>query len=138
MSEAVAATLADLQWMCGPWTGDLGPQQVEENWSEPKGGTMSTMIRLTSETETIMIELISIREADGSLILHLRQFSPALEPVLIQDMPLAALTATSALFDGPEDGRIKHLGYRAMGSDKMEVDVTLLDGTVLTAGLERG
>ena len=99
---------------------------------------MSTMIRLTSDTETIMIELISIREVEGSLVLHLRQFSPALEPVLIQDMPLAALTATSVTFDGPPDGRIKQLGYRAMGSDKMEVDVTLLDGNVLTAGLLRG
>lgn len=131
------ATLADVQWMSGGWTGALGPQTVEERWSEPKGGTMSTMIRLTTESETIMIELISIREVDESLVLHLRQFSPALEPVLTQDMPLASITAGSVTFDGPAGGGIQGLAYRSMDAASMEVDVTLLDGTVLTAGLTR-
>ena len=73
---ATAATLSDLHWMVGSWTGSLGPQTVEEAWSEPAGGTMSTMIRLTSATDTLMVELIVIREEGSSLILHLRQFSP--------------------------------------------------------------
>lgn len=132
------ATLADTQWMCGAWVGDLGPQTVEECWSEPKGGTMSTMVRLTTETETIMIELMSIREVDGSLVLHLRQFSPALEPVLTQDMPLASISLGTATFDGPDGGGIQGLGYRSIDDSSMEVDVTLLDGTVLTAALNRG
>ena len=131
------ATLANVQWMSGGWGGALGPQQVEERWSEPKGGTMSTMVRLTTETETIMIELISIREVDDSLLLHLRQFSPALEPVLTQDMPLASIGADHATFDGPAGGGIQGLAYRSMDASSMEVDVTLADGTVLTAGLTR-
>ncbi len=135
--DKLTATLADVQWMSGGWSGALGPQRVEERWSEPKGGTMSTMVRLTTETETIMIELISIREADNSLILHLRQFSPALEPVLTQDMPLASIGAGNAMFDGPAGGGIQGLAYRSMDSSNMEVDVTLADGTVLTASLTR-
>ena len=123
--------------MCGAWTGELGPQSVEECWSEPKGGTMSTMIRLTTDAETVMIELISIREVDQSLVLHLRQFSPALQPLLTQDMPLASITAGSATFVGPAGGGIQRLGYRCIDTSSMEVDVTLLDGTVLTAGLKR-
>lgn len=136
-SNKVTASLADLRWMCGAWVGDLGPQTVEEHWSQPKGGTMSTMIRLTTESETVMIELISIREADESLVLHLRQFSPALQPQLTQDMPLATLTASGATFDGPDGGGIQTLGYRSIDAANMEVDVTLLDGTVLTAALKR-
>lgn len=123
--------------MCGAWVGDLGPQTVEECWSEPKGGTMSTMIRLTTATETVMIELISIRETDDSLVLHLRQFTPALEPVLTQDMPLASIAPGNVTFDGPEGGGIQGLGYRSVDASTMEVDVTLLDGTVLTAALQK-
>lgn len=136
-SNKPKAALADVQWMSGGWCGALGPQTVEERWSEPKGGTMSTMVRLTTETETIMIELISIREADDSLVLHLRQFSPALEPVLTQDMPLASIGPGNATFDGPAGGGIQGLAYRSMDASNMEVDVTLADGTVLTAGLTR-
>ena len=92
-NSTFAATLADLHWMVGSWSGSLGPQTVEEAWSTPRGGTMSTMIRLTSETSTNMVELIVIREENDSLILHLRQFSPALELRLAQDMPLKELSA---------------------------------------------
>jgi uncharacterized protein DUF6265 len=134
---AQTATLADLHWMVGPWTGSLGPQQVAEDWSAPVGGTMSTMVRLTTAAETIMVELIVIRESDDTLVLHLRQFTPALEMVLSQDMPLTAWTSKRVAFQGPEGAGIKMLAYRKTGDGQMEVDVTVSDGTVLTAALRR-
>lgn len=136
-SNAVAASLGDLQWMVGSWTGKLGDQTVQEAWSTPSGGTMSTMIRLTDANTTVMIELISIREVDGSLILHLRQFSPALELRLAQDMPLEKLTENSVRFTAPDGSGIAALTYRLMSAQSMEVDVTLADGTVLTAAVHR-
>ena len=134
---AQAATLADLHWMVGAWAGPLGPQTVEEDWSAPAGGTMSTMVRLSSATETIMIELIVIREENESLILHLRQFSPSLMLVLSQDMPLESLSSERVAFAGPVDDAIKMLAYRNISPEQMEVDVTVADGTVLTAKLRR-
>ena len=134
---AIAATLADLHWMVGSWRGSLGPQTVEEAWSEPNGGTMSTMIRLTSATDTLMVELIVIREEGDSLVLHLRQFTPALEQVLAQDMPLGALTGGSVSFAAPGEAGIRMLTYRHISGTRMEVDVTTADGTVVTAALER-
>lgn len=136
-ANPVSATLADLSWMCGGWTGALGPQNVEEAWSQPSGGTMSTMVRLMTATETLMIELIVIREEAQSLVLHLRQFSPALEVRLAQDMPLTAISASEVSFQGPEGSGIPQLAYRRMNDQTMEVDVTTGDGTVLTAALQR-
>ncbi len=133
----ITATLTDLRWMQGAWQGELGEQFVEEAWSKPTGGTMSTMVRLTTATAILMIELIAIREHDGTLILHLRQFTPDLQPVLAQDMPLAAITDTSVSFTGPADSRIKGLRYRKMGDQGMAVDVTVSDNQVLTAELTR-
>ena len=137
ITSASAATLADLHWMVGAWTGSLGPQTVEEAWSPPRGGTMATMVRLSGDDNTHMIELIVIREDGDSLTLHLRQFSPALELRLEQDMPLSTLNEKSVEFAGPEGARIKALGYRNVGPENMEVDVTVTDGTVVTATLTR-
>ncbi len=134
---ALAATLADIQWMSGGWRGSLGPQNVEEAWSKPVGGTMATMIRLSSATETYMIELAVIREEHDSLVLHLRQFTPQLELLLAQDMPLNTLTPDRVSFLGPSDGGIKMLAYRRTSTTQMEVDVTIADGTVVTAQLTR-
>lgn len=136
-TQAAQATLADLDWMVGGWRGVLGEQTVEEAWSQPSGGTMSTMIRLNNPDSTYMVELIVIREVDGSLILHLRQFSPALELRLAQDMPLADLQADSVRFEAQPDAGIKALAYRNTGPNTMEVDVTVSDDMVVTAQLTR-
>lgn len=102
---------------------------------------MSTMVRLMSPTETLMIELLVIREtvdqAQHSLILHLRQFSPALEMRLSQEMPLKSVNADEVCFQGPEDSAITQLSYRRVGAQTMEVDVTTGGGPVLTAQLVR-
>ena len=98
---------------------------------------MSTMIRLTSAESTDMVELIVIREEADSLVLHLRQFSPALELRLTQDMPLAAITADSVTFKAPDGSAIPFLAYRRIDDEQMEVDVTVAGGQVLTAQLER-
>jgi len=134
---AIAAELSELHWMVGSWRGSLGPQTVEEAWSEPSGGTMSTMIRLTSATETLMVELVVIREEGGSLVLHLRQFDPTLQLVMAQDMTLAELTPQGVAFAGTQDAAIKMLAYRNINPERMEVDVTTADGTVMTAVLQR-
>jgi len=138
LDTTIPATLADLQWLCGRWHGTLGPQRVEEAWSQAAGGTMSTMARVTTDTETVLIELIAIREAEQTLLLHLRQFSPALELRLSQDMPLVELSSDKASFLGPQDSGISRLTYRLVAAGQLEVDVAMAGGPVLTAALSSG
>ncbi len=137
-SPSIAARLDDLAWMVGRWTGSLGEQTVEEAWSSPKAGTMATMVRLSSASGIDMIELIVIREANDTLVLHLRQFSPALQLRLAQDMPLATLEGQSVSFLAEPGAAIKALGYRREAADRLMVDVTIVEGTVLTAELRPG
>ncbi len=136
-ANPTTATLADISWMSGGWAGDLGPQHVEESWSQPSSGTMATMVRLMTDTQTLMIELIVIREEAQSLVLHLRQFSPALEERLTQDMPITDLAPDHVSFRASADSHITQLTYRRTDDQTMEVDVTTGDGTVLTAALRR-
>ena len=132
--SSVPASIDDLAWMVGSWVGSLGPQTVEEAWTPARSGTMATMSRLSSEGGVDIIELIVIREQDDTLMLHLRQFSPALELRLSQDMQLNALSPQSASFAAAEDAAIKQLAYSREG-DRLQVDVTIIDDTVFTAEL---
>lgn len=127
-NTTITATLEDLAWMCGPWQGSLGTQRVKENWSLPEGGTMSTMVRLLEGDTTQMIELIAIREHNDSLILHLRQFSPDLQPVTIQDMHLAELSEQTVAFECSSDAAnvsIPRLEYRGVAAKVMDVHVSV-------------
>lgn len=136
-TNKLSATLTDLHWMVGPWSGALGPQTVEEAWSAPSGGTMSTMVRLGDPDATQMIELMVIREQDNTLYLHLRQFDPTLQLRLAQDMTLAAITEDRVRFAGDSDATIQTLTYRSVGPSQMEVDVAFGEDAVVTAALRR-
>lgn len=98
---------------------------------------MSTMVRLLSGDSTIMVELIVIREHDDTLTLHLRQFTPDLQLVTSQDMPLLALSDSHVVFTGNAGDNIPQLAYHAESPTSMNVHVTTTDGSVVVATLNR-
>jgi hypothetical protein len=126
-----------LAWMAGPWRGSVGDRTVEENWRRPTADTLATMALLTDAGGVNMVELIVIRAHDGTLTLHLRQFSPALELRLEQNMPLAELGDRSVTFTA-DGAPIRQLGYRLVADDLMNVELTFADGTRITAEFTRG
>ena len=159
-AELCSGKLDDIKWMCGPWQGGLGPQRVQEHWSDPEGGTMSTMVRLLSGDTTDMIELICITEQENTLILHLRQFSPQLTLRTSQTMGLVEIGNDRVAFacDQPDEpsepdalASIPRLEYRSIGSESgtknapeaMEVHVSVANPAapdhpiVVTAQLQR-
>jgi len=141
-SSNTLASIESLSWMVGSWKGSLGPLTVEETWSAPATNSMDTMIRLTGPEGVQMIELIVIREvqdAEGkdTLVLHLRQFSPALAIRTSQDMQLQELGGQSVSFITKESAGITQLAYRRMAEDHLRVEVTVAKGDVLTADLHR-
>jgi len=89
---------------------------------------MSTMVRLLVGDTTAMIELISIRQQDESLMLHLRQFSPDLQLVTSQDMIVAEISPQQVAFICPPetlDPAIPRLEYRGIEANSMEVHVSV-------------
>ena len=67
------ATIDRLDWMTGNWAGQLGPNQLEENWIATEGGSIAAMVRMTGSGATSMFEMITIEEVDGSLMLNIQQ-----------------------------------------------------------------
>ena len=132
----ITASLGDLEWMVGPWRGALGSQTVAESWSEPFAGSMSTMVRLSSESSIDMIELIEIREINQKLSLHLRQFTSGLEAHYSGDFELAVCDHQGVRFESPGN-RIESLSYLKADGGGMRVEVGIVGGVVVGADLNR-
>jgi len=70
------ATLADMSWMIGNWTGKALGGVTEEVWTAPSGGVMLGMFRLTKNDKPVFYELVTLTEEGGSLIMRLKHFNP--------------------------------------------------------------
>ena len=58
LAQSPSATVSDLAWMTGHYSSDT----LEENWAEPKGGSIASLVRGIGDGATNMIELIVIEE----------------------------------------------------------------------------
>lgn len=73
--KSPAATIAEMEWFAGHWTGDAMGGISEEIWSPPKNGVMMGMYRLVANGKPVIYEFMTIVEENGSLVLRLKHFS---------------------------------------------------------------
>ena len=69
------ATIADMGWYEGRWTGSGLGGHNEEVWSPPRDGAMMGMYRMIKEGKPVFYELLIITEESGSLMIKLSTFS---------------------------------------------------------------
>jgi len=107
------AKIADLAWMTGNWAGNLGANQLEENWIMGEAGSIAAMVRMTGEGATSMFEMITIEEVNGSLMLHIQQWDPGMVARTEgpQEMELEAISNNSVKFKATSEGGMASLGY---------------------------
>jgi hypothetical protein len=124
-----AATVADLGWMTGTWSGAAGPNTLEENWVTPHDGSMAALVRMTGAQGVGMWEMITVEEKDGSLVLRIQQWNKGFEPrAEAQTMELAEIGANSVNFTAVDPGATtKSLGYSRDG-DKFTIHVVGANG----------
>lgn len=134
-----AATIDQLSWMTGNWAGDLGPNQLEENWIAPEGGSLAAMVRMTGNDGTSMFEMITIEEVDGSLELNIQQWDPGFEPRTDgpQTMELTEITDNSVMFEAVSPGGMATLGYSHPDEDTFMIHVGRPDGSTTDLELKR-
>jgi hypothetical protein len=73
-----AATIADMAWLAGHWTGDGLGGRSEEIWSPPEHGVMMGMYRHIQDDKPVFYEFLTLAEERGSLVLRLKHFHPDL------------------------------------------------------------
>jgi hypothetical protein len=70
------ATLSDIAWLQGHWTGEGLGGVSEEIWSPANGGVMMGMYRLLKDGKPVFYEFLMLVEENGTLAMKLKHFNP--------------------------------------------------------------
>lgn len=71
-----SATLDDVAWLAGSWSGEALGGTFEEVWNAPSAGSMVGMFKMLRDGEVSFYELMLFVEEEGSLSYKVRHFSP--------------------------------------------------------------
>lgn len=116
-----AASIDDVAWLTGRWSGEGLGSVAEETWLPPAGGAMAAVFRLVGEDGVQFYEIVTVREVEGSLLLQLKHFGPDLagweESDETVDFPLVDRNDEAFWFDG--------LTIERISTDEMHVWVAL-------------
>jgi hypothetical protein len=70
-----AATLNDVSWLVGNWSGEAFGSTFEEGWNPPSAGSMIGFFKLTDGDDVVFYELLLLVEEEGSLSLKVKHFN---------------------------------------------------------------
>jgi hypothetical protein len=112
-----AATIADMEWYAGRWTGSGLGGLNEEVWSPPRNGTMMGMYRMIKDGKPVFYELLLIAEENGSLAIKLKHFHADLRGWEERDASVRFRLVAK------RDGRIYFDGmtFERIGADRVKV-----------------
>jgi len=99
-----AASITDLQWIEGSWTGEAFGGQTEEVWTAPSAGSMMGMFKLISDGDISFYELMTISQKEKSLIMRIKHFNDDMkgweEKDEVVEFPLVDIKKNAVYFDG--------------------------------------
>ena len=118
-TPAVKPSVSALGWMTGTWAGPVGPNELEENWTVPKAGSIQALVRMTGGGKTSMVEMIVIEEEDDTLMLRLQQWDPGYKPRTPGPsvMKLVELGENTVAFEAITEAEIAKLRYTRDGDN---------------------
>jgi hypothetical protein len=116
---SVKATIADVAWIAGTWTGGDGELRTEERWTPPGGGAMLAVSRTVKGERMMAFEYLRIVERDGTLI-YIAQ--PNGRPPV--EFRLTRLEQALALFENPAHDFPKMIRYAKRQDGALEATVS--------------
>jgi Domain of unknown function (DUF6265) len=70
------ATLDQMAWLAGRWTGEGFGGKLEEIWSPPVNGEMIGHFFASDEKGVQFIELLQLKQENGSIVYRVKHFNP--------------------------------------------------------------
>jgi hypothetical protein len=113
------ASLAQLAWLPGTWTGGDRPVSFEERWTPAAGGAMLGVSRTLKGDRMVAFEFLRIVERNGGLI-YIAQ--PEGRPPT--EFTLTAVTADSVTFENPAHDFPKVIRYSRRADGSLEARVS--------------
>ena len=103
-AEPAEATIADLAWLTGYWTGPGLGGATEELWMPPMADRMNGVFTLVREGEVVFTEAMLLVESEGSVVLRVKHFDKEFvgweEKDGFVSFPLVKLGENEAYFNG--------------------------------------
>jgi len=114
------ATLAQLEWLGGTWTGTEKAMTVEERWTPASGGSMLAVARTMTNGVMGSFEFLCIVERGGTLVYQAMPGgrSPA------TDFTLTAITGDSATFENPAHDYPKTIRYAKLPDGSLQTTIS--------------
>ena len=102
-----------LSWLTGSWQGPINGNILEETWLTPRSGTIVALVRSTNESGTEFVEIIHIKELNGTLELRLQLFDNSLSPINTKahKFVLTKMGKNYIEFKGVSQGAHRKLSY---------------------------
>ena len=106
-------TVESLSWLTGSWEGPIGEDLLEETWLPPRADAIVALVRSSNESGTNFVEIIIIKEINGTLELQLQLFDDSLKPINKNphSFELTKIENNYISFKGVTSGAHKTLSY---------------------------
>ena len=118
-SQVTKLSIDKLNWLTGQRLGPHDGGFLEQVWLPPRSGTITALVRSSKASRTRFVEIIHVRETNGSLELNLQIFNNSLEPEgissthsRIHKFELTDIGDRYALFQGVSNGAHRRLSYQ--------------------------
>ena len=141
--ESSTTSVYQLDWLTGQREGSHDGGILEQTWLPPRSGTITALVRSTKESDTRFVEIIHIREINGSLELNLQIFNNSLEPESISatysrihKFELHEVADRYLAFKGVSDGAHRSLSYQRSEGDVFSIRIETNDGDRIEIKLE--
>ena len=128
--ESSTISVNQLDWLTGQREGLHDGGILEQTWLPPRSGTITALVRSSKESDTRFVEIIHIREINGSLELNLQIFNNLLEPEdisatysQIHKFELSEVGDRYIVFKGVSDGAHRSLSYQRSEGNVFSINI---------------
>lgn len=127
-APAAKATIQQVAFIAGQWSGTLGDRNIEQHWMTPLGTSMVAAYRNVQGTEPKLYELLVIEQEGEGLVLRIKHFNPG--PGLAGRQPqgesvnhrLVKVEGQTAVFEGTGENPAR-VTFARNGPDALDIVV---------------
>jgi len=128
-SAPAKATVDQLAWVTGAWTGRLGERTIEQHWSAPLAGSIVAMYRSIQGNRATLYELLAMEQEGEGVVLRIKHFAPGAGLVSQEakdqsmDHTLARLEGRTAVFEGGAGPSPTRITFTKPDPDTLNISV---------------
>ena len=116
---APKTSVEELAWLAGSWEANQGGASIEEQWTEPRGGTMFGISRTVVNGKTVAFEFLRI-ETRGEALVYVAQPNGRSGT----DFQLTEVSGQSAQFENPQHDHPKVIRYSKDADGTLRAEIS--------------